>query len=528
MKKLVLVLMCLVLTVVFASCNSVQKCRKHLDENNDGLCEKCGDDAEDKSNCPHTDADDDFVCDKCEMSFSDGKDVERTPTQGIIYSVSKNGTYAIVTGYSGTDAEVVVDSTYNGLPVKEITDKAFTDCTIITKVIVSDGIKEIDPFVFENCTNLTSIIIPSSVKYISASFETCTSLTSINVDPDNKHYKSVKGNLYSKNGKTLEQYAIGKKETSFVVPNIVKKIDSNSFNGCTSLTSITIPESVTSIGYFTFENCIGLTSITIPDSVTEVGGYAFGDCTNLTSAIIGNGVVDISTVFSNCTNLTSVTLGNSLTSIGSHAFWYCNSLTNINIPESVTIIDDGAFCNCSSLTSVTIPNGVTKIGAKAFSGCDSITSITIPDSVSIIGDEAFAHCKNLTTINVDVNNEHYKSIDGNLYSKNGKLLINGAVEKQDSTFIIPDGVEVICDRAFYSLKEVKCLVIPKSVTSIGHAAFYLYKSNVYYKGTVDDWSNISIGEYNINFATTYYYSDSEPTEEGNYWHYDENGEIAVW
>ena len=77
------------------------------------------------------------------------------------------------------------------------------------------------------------------------------------------------------------------------------------------------------------------------------------------------------------------------------------------------------------------------------------------------------------------------------------------------------------------------VVIKEGVTSIGDQAFRDCNSltRVYYKGSVSDWNNVYIGDWGSNYltnATRYYYSESQPTEEGNYWHYDENGEIAVW
>jgi hypothetical protein len=53
---------------------------------------------------------------------------------------------------------------------------------------------------------------------------------------------------------------------------------------------------------------------------------------------------------------------------------------------------------------------------------------------------------------------------------------------------------------------------------------------VYYKGTAEEWDMINIGGSNdyLTNATRYYYSETQPTAEGNWWHYDENGEIVVW
>lgn len=74
------------------------------------------------------------------------------------------------------------------------------------------------------------------------------------------------------------------------------------------------------------------------------------------------------------------------------AFWECSNLTNINIPSSVTNIEEAAFYGCSSLTSINIPSSVTSIGKEAFWGCSNLTSINIPNSVTSIGEWAFSNC----------------------------------------------------------------------------------------------------------------------------------------
>ena len=150
----------------------------------------------------------------------------------------------------------------------------------------------------------------------------------------------------------------------------------------------------------------------------------------------------------------------------------------LTIPEAidgyaVTVIGDSAFDSCRSLTSITIPDSVTAIGDEAFYDCDSLTSITIPDSVTSIGTYAFYYCTGLTSI-----------------------------------------------------------TIPESVTSIEISAFYNCSGleKVYYTGTADEWAAITVGSDNSELlnATRYYYSATEPTEEGNYWHYDEDGNPVIW
>ena len=86
--------------------------------------------------------------------------------------------------------------------------------------------------------------------------------------------------------------------------------------------------------------------------------------------------------------------------------------------------------------------------------------------------------------------------------------------------------------AFNYCSGLTSVTIGNSVTTIGDSAFIGCSSltTVYYHGTAEEWTNITIGTTNEPFtnATQYYYSESEPTENGNYWHYNENGEITVW
>ena len=66
-----------------------------------------------------------------------------------------------------------------------------------------------------------------------------------------------------------------------------------------------------------------------------------------------------------------------MTEIGNKTFYRCPGLTSINIPNSVTTIEEEAFKGCTGLTSITIPNSVTSIGNYAFYGCTGLTSMTV-------------------------------------------------------------------------------------------------------------------------------------------------------
>jgi hypothetical protein len=219
-------------------------------------------------------------------------------TEGLSYTLNNDQrSYSITGTGNATDLDVIIPAFYNDLPVTSISSSAFSNCTSLASITIPDSVTTIGSSAFSNCTSLESITIPESVTTIGdAAFSSCTSLASITVDENNTAYKDIDGNLYTKDGKTLIQYAIGKTDTSFTIPDGVEVIGGAAFVYCTSLASITIPESVTKIGSYAFCGCKSLASITIPESVTTIGYYAFYDCYRLTDVYYTGGVEDWATI----------------------------------------------------------------------------------------------------------------------------------------------------------------------------------------------------------------------------------------
>ena len=95
-------------------------------------------------------------------------------------------------------------------------------------------------------------------------------------------------------------------------------------------------------------------------------------------------------------------------------------------------------------------------------------------------------------------------------------------------------VTSIGNYAFYDCDSLTSVVIPDSVTSIGNYAFYNCSSltDVYYTGSEAEWQVIDIdhvydGNSCLTNAARYYYSETAPTTEGNFWHYVD-GVPTVW
>lgn len=117
-----------------------------------------------------------------------------------------------------------------------------------------------------------------------------------------------------------------------------------------------------------------------------------------------------------------------------------------------------------------IESGIKKIEGEAFINCKGIQEIYVPQSVISIKTNAF-QMKSIKNIRVDKDNEYYKDIDGNLYTKDGSVLIKYAIGKEDSIFYVPNGVKRIDDWAFEECRNLKTVVLPKGIMEIGMGAF---------------------------------------------------------
>ena len=384
--------------------------------------------------------------------------------------------------------------------VTSIGEGAFYNCTGLTSVVIPNSVTTIGKNAFEDCKGLTSVTIGNSVTSIgSSAFGGCTGLTSIIVDEENPSYKSIEGNLYSKDGKTLILYAPGKKDTAFAVPNSVTSIGDDAFYYCTGLTSVVIPNSVTTIGYRAFYNCTGLTSVTIPNSVTSIGNSAFYNCTNLTSVVIPNSVTTIGwSAFEGCTGLTSIVIPNSVTTIGFYAFRGCTGLTSIVIPNSVTTIGERAFYNCTSLTiyceAESEPGGwnIDWNIDLIYSKCPVVWNCKNNDvanngKIYLVDDgvrysiyEGKATVEGQSNAIATANIKEKISYEGNEYTVT-TIVDSAFVDCTRLTSVeIPNSVTSIGEYAFYGCTGLTSIVIPNSVTTIGHGAFWDCTSLIIY------------------------------------------------
>jgi hypothetical protein len=71
----------------------------------------------------------------------------------------------------------------------------------------------------------------------------------------------------------------------------------------------------------------------------------------------------------------------------------------------------------------TVPAGTNTLRKNSFTRNSYLVTLNIPASVALIENGAITNCTKISRINVDANNQHYYSIDGILYEKNGNPVI---------------------------------------------------------------------------------------------------------
>ena len=403
-------------------------------------------------------------------------DTTETVTSEFTYEIL-NGSYASITKYTGSSANVVVPEKIDSyivqkiaqnafannktlesllLPesVESIGDNAFNGCTALTLIGFDDALTSIGQYAFNGCTGLTTISLPDSVETLGyKAFRNCSNLEDINIALS-----------WNKSGSSVFEGCT--RLTSIAVPEGMMALPNYAFRGCSSLTSISLPSTLTSIGSYAFSGCSGMSAISIPDSVQSIGESAFSGCTGLVGIEIPGEVTAIAdNLFYGNTGLKNVTLSTKTKSIGDYAFSGCTGLTELSLPDSIETIGGAAFYECSNLQNINIPLGWKEVGYRysygdgyIFLGCTKLTSITVPEGITVLPDYAFRGCSSLTSI----------SLPSTLTSI-GSYAFSGCTKLR---YIEPvDGLLSIGSYSFSECTKLEFLYLPDTVTSYGTNIF---------------------------------------------------------
>jgi hypothetical protein len=354
-------------------------------------------------------------------------------------------------------------------------------------------------------SSIIEITVPSSIEYIDQSIFYRGLVENINVDKDNNQYKSIDGVLFTKNMEKIVAYPMGNDRTTYQIPNGVKVISFNAFstsiyNGNTALQNIEIPKSIELIeDIHSLAARISNMNVNLEnESYKSIDGVLFNKLGEVllcypygntrTEYKIPEGTIEISRETFKGTYgikhfLKDVWLPSTLQILPGG--FKIEKLQNIFVDENNSIFRsiEGVLFSGSkeklitypmgnSRSSYLIPSGVKEIDSEAFYQIHEyqqffLKNITLPAGLEKYGNNFNIDLENIF---VDENHTSLKSVDGVLFSKEGKKLLKYPNLKSVEYYSIPEGTQILDYLAFSGCIKLKGLTIPESVLLIEQSA----------------------------------------------------------
>ena len=471
------------------------------------------------------------------------------------YSESTNSYHVSGIGtFTGTD--LIIPSTYKGLPVTEI-GYAFSNCNLLESVYIPNSIISIAEGAFMGCSNLQSVIFEknSNLKTINYSaFASCTSLKNL-ILPESitfvarfafdgctsLEYNEYNGFFYLPSANNPYFALIKSKENSTnytcEIYDGTKVIAGWALMGESSIYAVIIPDSVEYIGYGAFEDCSSLFKVTLPENLELINNSVFNSCNSINFIEFTNSVKYIGNcALQNCKSLQSIYFD------GTIAEWFNmkkDVTWNDNTGKYVVYCIDGEITKDGTIThyptqsepsqgleyelnydgqsysvvgigtctdtELVIPSmyqelPVTNIGANAFKECNFIVSVVIMEGIENIYQNAFRYCVNLESVSIPKSVKFLESFAGeSVFFGCDKLLKseNGAFYVDDWFIVIDFNTVTDC----LIIKEGTIGIAMNGLGALPSSAIVIPKSLKY------------ISQYCIfmayDFDTIYYCGDEE-------------------
>lgn len=348
-------------------------------------------------------------------------------------------------------------------------------------------------------SGVKKVVIPSTVTTIeTGAFSNCANLTEVEFSGESK-ITAIPALCFEKSG--LE---------SIEIPEGVKTLSYKSFAESTALTYVKLPSTLENFNgvytQYTGKATNGVYTVTGKPNTTSYG-YTFQKCTSLATVEFAedNKITTIEQYMFDTTGLTSLEIPANVTTVNKNSFTGTSSLERIvfktytiadilkqtgKTSESelteeekakegkndLTVVGDRILVN-STIKELIFPETTAtelKLGTYLFNNVTTLEKLGIPSQVKSL-DGVFSGCKSPVQVELSKNN---KSIVLNteynlVLTTNGDTISSsyGIIAKDTIDLTKLSGLRIINDNAFKGQTNIKNVVIPSSVTSIGASAF---------------------------------------------------------
>jgi hypothetical protein len=406
----------------------------------------------------------------------------------------------------------------------KIEDGIFYECEKLKIVNLSPSTIEIGSSVFLGCSSIETITIPATLTKIGkGAFQGCSG--DVLVNPNNPTYSSIDGVLYDK-AKTIIHHCSISKTGIFEILPTVKVIAEYAFFNCKHITSFTMPQSVIEIKEGAFGNCNGLTTFETPANLKTIGNYVFSVCEKMKTLVISENVESIGDgAFFYCQELTSIycKAANPIDiNLGQDVFTgvykpRCTLFVPIgSIPayraasqwqEFYNIIEMPAESNINSTAgglAALIPQNIrdTLTTLEIKGAIDARDFKFMRDSLPSLAELDMSAATINTYVGTQGTDDYNQST---VYAANtipacAFSFPNNALGKESLTkVVLPLSATVIGDKSFFHCKGIQSLVMPNSLTIIGHGGLQgLNLDSIYIPSSVKQIGNGAFFEFNGN------------------------------
>lgn len=294
---------------------------------------------------------------------------------------------------------------------------------------------------------------------------------------------------------------------SIIMPSNVRDIQKGAFLNCSSLKTLVIGNEIKTVAYDAFKGCTQLKEFncklvskdkrcliidgkleailltdynehayTIPNNVKIIGDQIFRDCEYELDLNIPDSVSIIEDDAFYNAKFSNISIGKGIKEVGKNAFCWCagevfincnignnwfreSNFTHIIVADNVTQIGDYAF-DYSGVIDIDLGPNIETIGVRAFDSCRNLSSIILPDNLKSIGKEAFANCEMLCSIVIP---------DG--VNELGEGVFRGC--ENLSSIQLPNNIDVIESNLFEGCKNLTSITLPNTIKIINSCAFEL-------------------------------------------------------